>query len=305
MDRTRTASTSSTTTTARGAPAAAPAQAQSRLRPNFSTLQTHYSPAKSRDPKPLTATYLAPPSPSKLPANVAASAETSKLQTELLQLHLLHRDAATVEAQWRASAKQKLGARFEKACITAEQVAEQEKAGLERANVLALHAWGSEGGLEEKIQGLDTVFNGIWSLSEPGGRYARMARRFERWMDQVSEVEQARRDGTYLEQGDQSLFISDLETPWKEDCAGTLRRLDGWRHQLRVLGEPPADEDGTSSLAKMLQGARSLVQDMLAEVQMMEEMEEEALAREAEWIEKMNRMDDDDTPQAGAIWRTV
>jgi hypothetical protein len=222
-----------------------------------------------------------------------------------LQLHLLHRDAGAVEAQWRASARDKLGARFEKLRAATEQVAEQEKAGLERVNVLALHSWGGSGGLEEKIQGLDEVFNGVWALSEPGGRYARMVRRFERWMDQVSEVERARRDGTYLDQGEQSIFISDLETPWKEDCAGTWRRLDGWRRQLRAIGELPAGDEGNSSLAKMLRGSRCLVQDMLAEVTMMEEIEDEALAREAEWIEKMNRMEDDDTPQAGAIWRIV
>ncbi|RYC58727.1 hypothetical protein CHU98_g7474, partial [Xylaria longipes] len=67
-------------------------------RPVFSTNQQHYSPAKTLAPKPLTSTFLAPPSPSKQPVNVALTAETSRLQTELLQLSLLHREAPGVSA---------------------------------------------------------------------------------------------------------------------------------------------------------------------------------------------------------------
>ena len=278
-----------------------------KLRPAFSTLQQHYSPAKTRDPKPLTSTYLAPPSPSKLPANVAASAETSRLQAELLQLHLLHRDAAAVDAQWRDSARQKLGERFARFGDAAAEVAGRERQGLERENVLALRSWGSGGGLEERIQALDAVVNGIWALSEPGGKYARMVRRFERWMDQVCEVEEARKDGTCMLQGGQSLFVGELDTAWKDDCSGMIRRLDGWRRQFRGMGEPPEDAGtGKSSLNRMLEGSQALVHDMLAELHLMEEIEQEALAREDEWIARVNRDDDgDDTPKAGAVWRLV
>lgn len=292
---TRTQATSQTTS-----------RAQPKLRPQFSTLQQHYSPAKSRDPKPLTATYLAPPSPSKLPANVQASAETSKLQAELLQLHLLHRDAAKVDAQWRASAKEKLGERFAKLGDAADKVAEKEKEGLERENVLALRKWANEGGLDSKIQGLDTVMNGLWTLTERGGRYARVVRRFERWMDQIFEIEQSRKDGTYFTQDDQSLFVGEIDTAWKEDCSEIIRRLDGWRRQLREIGEPDEDSDTEkSSLTRMLQGSRTLIHDMLAELNLMEEIETEALTREDAWIEKMNRENDDDTPKAGALWRVI
>ena len=286
-------------------------QQHSRLRPAFSTLQQHYSPAKSRDPKPLTSTYLAPPSPSKLPANVAASAETSRLQAELLQLHLVHRDAAAVDSQWRASAREKLGDRFARLGDAAAEVAGMEREGLERENVLALRSWASGGGLEEKIQALDAVVNGLWALSDPGGRYARVVRRFERWMDQLFELEQARRDGRCLSQegGGQALFVGELDASWKDDCSGMLRRLDGWRRQLREMGEPPDDDGvtGKSSLSRMLEGSRALVHDMLTELHLMEEIEEEALAREDRWIERTNREDDDgnDTPRAGAIWRAV
>ncbi|KAF4965027.1 hypothetical protein FSARC_7121 [Fusarium sarcochroum] len=283
-----------------------------RLRPAFSTLQQHYSPAKSSAPKPLTSTYLAPPSPSKLPANVAASAETSRLQTELLQLHLLHRDAGTVDATWRASAKRKLGERFTHLADASKQIDDRERAEVERENVLALRKWAIGGGLEERVQILDSVVNGLWTLEEPGGRYARVVRRFERWVDRMCEIEEARREGGALLQESDVLFIGELDSAWKDECAGLVRRLDTLKRQLDQLGhfEDEGESEGEvkerSSLQRMVEESRTLVQGMLTELSVMEDIERDALAREDEWIERMNRDEEvDDTPRAGAVWRVV
>ena len=98
----------------KNSPDASPTHAESQTtRPAFSTLQQHFSPAKNLAPKPHPATFFAPPSPSKLPSNIAISAETAKLQNELLQLHLLHKNVVQTENEWRSSAKKKLGARFQ------------------------------------------------------------------------------------------------------------------------------------------------------------------------------------------------
>ncbi|KAH7267065.1 uncharacterized protein BKA55DRAFT_554241 [Fusarium redolens] len=282
-----------------------------RLRPAFSTLQQHYSPAKSSAPKPLTSTFLAPPSPSKLPANVAASAETSRLQTELLQLHLLHRDAPTVDATWRASARRKLGERFSELASASNQIDDQEKAEVERENILALRKWAVGGGLEERIQILDAAIAGLWALEEPGGRYARVVRRFERWVDRMCEIEEARRGGGALLQENDTLFIGELDSAWKDECAGLVRRLDTIKRQLDQLGDfANDDQDGESkdqsSLQHMVEGSRELVQGMLTELAVMDDIEGDALAREDEWIERMNRDDEmEDTPRAGAVWRAV
>jgi hypothetical protein len=257
----------------------------------------------------LTSTFLAPPSPSKLPANIAASAETSRLQAELLQLHLLHRDAPAVDAEWQASAREKLGERFELLNQASKDVDEQERASREEENVLALRAWTGSGSLEAKVQALDAILNGMWTLTEAGGRYARTVRRFERWLDQVSELHEARRaEGALHRIADgQPLFLEELETPWKDDLSGFIRRLNGWARQLQDIGEPPAGEDNaTSSLSRMLRGLRELVDGVLEEVHLMEEMEQDALDNEQSWIEATNKMDDhNDTPRAGAIWRVT
>ncbi|UKZ85906.1 uncharacterized protein TrAFT101_001749 [Trichoderma asperellum] len=292
-------------------------QDQASLKPRTSTssLQRPGSPAKSLAPK-LSTSHLAPPSPSKLPSNIAASAEVSKLQAELLQLYLLHREAPVVEAEWRASAKQKLGDRFAKLSEESRDVSEQESAAQEKKNVLALRRWGSGGRLDEKIQSLESIITNVWSLSDPSGRYANLVRHFEKWIGGVSDMEEARRNGAMLAQGNNDLFIEDLDAQWKEERQELINQLDGWKQQLSDIddltldefyAEPP-DEDEKSSLEKMLDGSRALINNMLAELRIMEVVEHEALLREDEWIGRMNRIgadDDFEIPRAGGAWKEI
>ncbi|KAK4217979.1 hypothetical protein QBC37DRAFT_413682 [Rhypophila decipiens] len=337
-------------------------------RPAFSTLQQHYSPAKSLAPKPLTSTYLAPPSPSKLPSNVALSAEISRLQTELLQLHLLHRDAHAVTGQWRSSAKHKLGDRFANTVKLDQQVGKIEESVVETENLRALVDWGSShgggGGLESKIQMLDEIVCGLWALGEPpGGRYTRVVRRFEKWASRVKEVSEARKlfDRVRAGEGDGQQVMKELlgnegladllllssaeeigggakkvlllDAEWKEECAMLVRRLTEWRRMLKGLMIVSEEDDTTTatkngttvavatessrSLARILKACRSLVHDMLAELDLMEQMERDAVAAENAWVRAVNRDEDEhgeeilplrrgggsNNTRAGAIWR--
>lgn len=215
-----------------------------------------------------------------------------------------------MDTAWRASAERKLGDRFSKLAVASKQADDRERAEVERENVLVLRNWATGGGLEERIQTLDAVVNGVWTLGEPGGRYARVVRRFERWVDRMCEIEDARRDGGALLQESEFLFIGELETEWKEEYTGLVRRLETLGRQLEGLGYfPETDGDKTaelSSLQRMVEGSRTMVEGMLAELAIMEDIERDALAREDDWIERMNREEDvDDTPRAGAIWRVV
>lgn len=120
------------------------------------------------------------------------------------------------------------------------------------------------------------------------------------------------------QEGEIGFFVSDLDTSaWKRDHAGLVRVLEGWRRTLAQLGDvdteadedkdegkgnkrvkkssrsttpPPEDSKGNKSqsgLARTLQGCRSLVHGMLAELTMMEQIELDALAVEEEWMERM------------------
>ncbi|KAI1113345.1 hypothetical protein F5Y14DRAFT_212360 [Nemania sp. NC0429] len=261
-------------------------------RPAFNTNQQHYSPAKSLAPKPLTATFLAPPSPSKQPANVALTAETSRLQTELLQLSLLHREAHEVTASWHASARSKLGARFAELAAADRALREAERQGAEARGLQDLVRWGNAGpderdipgaarggraraksargggggggdvrerlSLEEKIQLLDQVLNGAWALGEPGGRYHRVLRAFEDWAVLVAEIRAAQQGG---------------------DIDGLLARGDGEEGEVGVfVGDLDADawKRDHAGLVRVLEGwQRTLAQLGTVDADGGEEEEEE------------------------------
>ena len=235
----------------------------------------------------------------------------------------MHRDADAIAAQWRESARQKLGARFAGLVARGQEIGKVEAEVVERGNVAALVLWGGQGkgGLEEKIQILDAVLCGLWSLGEPGGRYARLVRRFEKWVVRAEEVWEMRKGGDLdmlLSKGNEgerqelaSLLVGELDAQWKDECAGLIRRLDEWQSGIQKLelGRPPAkegEEAAASSLARIVAACRSLLDDMLAELDVMGCMEREAVAEEIRWVKVVNRRADgnsDERPRAGAIWR--
>lgn len=185
----------------------------------------------------------------------------------------------------------------------------------EARNIAALIAWGGakgEEGLEDKIQVLESVLSGLWSLGEPGGRHARVVRKFEKWVDQMMAAVEARRKASgagALMEDDEIAFVGEMDLAWKDEVSSLARKLDGWRRQLKQVevGLPEEEMEEAqqrSSLVRILAGCRSQLYDMLAELDIMQQVERDAIAQEAEWIKRMNReAEADDTPRAGAIWR--
>lgn len=152
-------------------------------------------------PKPSTTSILAAaaagPTPSRQPANIAAMAANARLQTELLQLSLLHRNSAASEAAWLESARVQLSTKWESLRDADAALRDQERAVVERRAVEALRAWGGGSGgtsLDARVQQLDSLVAAIWALaSEPGSRFARATRKFERWVAGIGAVKEQRK----------------------------------------------------------------------------------------------------------------
>lgn len=222
-------------------------------------------------------------------------------------------------AAWHASARDRLRTRFDALAEADRDVGKGEAALEEARNIAALAAWAlNSEELEARIQALDGILSGIWSFGEPNGRYARVVRKFEKWFDAMVVAVEARRQAGgvgALTEGNEVAFIRELDPAWKEEVSLLTRKLDGWRRQLARLqidSTMPDNHDiegevrqSGSSLARILAGCRAQTHDMLAELDLMEQMERDAISQEAAWIKRMNRDDDemDDTPRAGAIWR--
>jgi hypothetical protein len=211
-----------------------------------------------------------------------------------------------VNKEWRASAKRKLGARFQSVVDRNEALVDLEVEEIGRINVAAFQRWQNMGasgwGLEEKIQILDDAVGGVWNLGESGGKYSRIVRKFERWLGRCQDILESRAHDDVVE--DESLvFLEDLDASWKDDCLMLGRKLDTWQHQLRGLGLP----DSGSSLATVIDGCQSLIRGMLMELSVMGQIEKDAMRKEVEWIKSMNNdalEDDQSVPAVGAIWRS-
>jgi len=210
-----------------------------------------------------------------------------------------------VDREWRASAKRKLGARFQSVVDRNEILVQLEVEETGKSNAAAMKRWQDRGtpgwGLEEKMQALDEVVTRLWNLGDSGGKYGRVVRRFARWLIRCQDILELRAHDEGLE-GDEVMFLEELDAGWKDDCLILGRKLESWRDHLKNLGTL---ESG-SSLAVVVDGCRSLVRGMLTELSVMAQIERDAMSMEAEWIKSMNDgvLDDKDTPVAGAVWRS-
>lgn len=198
-----------------------------------------------------------------------------------------------------------------------EDLVELEAIERDKKNVQALKAWADDSaqgwGLEEKTQVLDQVLSAAWKLSEPGGRYVRVVKRFERWLQGVARILDARKqgalpspDGRFVE-GGESMFVEELDADWKTELQNLNRKLAQWTQQLQSLGEVPTRMQG-SNLALVVRGVGELVQGMGDDVRAMERIERSVVAAEEGWIREAIGDDEDDCDGneggvAGAVWR--
>lgn len=210
-----------------------------------------------------------------------------------------------VKKQWKASAKKKLGAKFHSTVRKHDELVklEVEKAG--RINAAALKEWhvmGAPGwGLEERVQLLDEVLKEVWNLGESGGKFARLVRKFEKWVIRSEEILRDREDERMLDEEEEIVFIEELDIGWKDECLVLRRKLEEWQDALNDLGELQQE----STIATVVAGIKALVGGMLRELETMAQVESDAVSLEQEWIQSVNGSleDDSNTPVAGAVWR--
>jgi len=246
-------------------------------RPAFTTLQQHFTPRKTG--KAATATFLHPApvtGPQGLPP------EVMNLQTELLQLHLLHQSSAEVCRQWEQSAKRNLRAKFEEVASLHQTLLEHERASQEQKNLQSLLEWSagkSSAGLVEHIQILSEPLHELPSLVEPGGRLQRCIGEFEHWVSWVQQVRFARQSSTADAAG--SHTIEGLGDSWRAEVAALVRKLTAFTRALDSLADPSPG----SSLLCIVDACKSLLGGLLEELQIMQMIEAEMVAKEKSWVE--------------------
>ncbi|KAF1984203.1 hypothetical protein K402DRAFT_423017 [Aulographum hederae CBS 113979] len=271
-------------TIARTRPNAAPptglAETSKLARPAFSTFQQHYSPKKSSVVKPPSSSYFAPPSTAESTATAGDSlgADATRVQTELLQLHLLHEASGTVQKQWDASAKRSLRSKFDEVSARLQGVQAEERQARERINIAALHEWDVGPGFAENVHVLSSTLREVPGLVEDGGRFAKQVESFEGWISWIGDVWNKREEND----GQEGLeFAEGLGEAWKAESDALTRKLASLKRDLEGLHCPIGD----SSAASVIRSSRRLVDGMLAELRIMRSVEQEVVERERSWVD--------------------
>ncbi|KAK6001473.1 hypothetical protein QM012_002804 [Aureobasidium pullulans] len=263
-----------------GATSNAPNLEPSTSRPAFNTLQQHYSPAKTTLPKPPVPSSRAAPSAEEKAVQSGAVFETTKLQSELLYLSILHESAGPNFRSYEKSAREALRTEFQAAQNEVNEIREQERLFQEQANLAAIAEWlGVEGAhmgpeAAEMIQSLSGCFNEIMMLSASESRYTALVHSFSEWAAEATEPDRAH------------IFSGPLPQEWHHTHASITQRLRLVEREVEMLPAAPSqrDEDAQSSLAVMLKCLKNLVSGMKEELEAMVRLEQQVVSTEKQRV---------------------
>ncbi|PGH16071.1 hypothetical protein AJ79_02051 [Helicocarpus griseus UAMH5409] len=298
-------------------------------KPQFSTLQQHYSPKKgpkTKQPVPTTSTASSttttktepgtdPASPSHTDPYIAA------LQTELLQLHLLHANSLQARRDWESSAEQKLRKQHKAVMSKYHALLAREEAAQRYVNNLALNKLAEDAKMHNKgnkssydfsdqIQVLSRVVQDVAALTDArGGRYSSCVRVFEEWFAHVSQVRQERSrmrksavgsgggddggDDDGSGSGSNCDFIDPLNSKWKEEVVALGAKLELCARELDCLdvdarvdgiGEGGNGYPTSSALVRTVRGHKMLLASMIGELEVMSAVEADVGVLERLWV---------------------
>ena len=270
-------------------------------RPAFSTLQQHFTPKKSS--KASTTSFFAPP-PSNQELDDKSISAIARLQMELAQLHLLHRDSNATQAQWENSAERSLRSRFE--CLSRQHVELKEIACESQAliNQSALLVWCqqlSDVEIAEKVQLLSRCILDIGSILDSESKLPRVLRLFEAWSDRASRIHESRRYSDHA--ASLSLdFVENIGDGWRAEVDSINKKLSSLSRELDSLGEVREE----SSVGRVLVMLKSIVSNILVELGLISSMEYEIMTQEISWVQdKIGSLADDVDRDIAASYKGV
>ena len=248
-------------------------------RPAFSAMQQHYSPSK----KSLSVASVDNVKPTT--TMEGDYDEFSDLSVELTQLHMLHRTAAGVQRQWEDSAKQLFQHRFDDLCmrhVELKEIAHQQRTLL---NQLALVEWCQgipSAHVAEKVQQVSRNIADIRALLEPDGKYVRVLEIFESWFARAQQILGLRDKDIVSTQRQDLAFIDGIGDGWKAEAMVLERELTYCLRELKAFGEIRA----VSSLGRILSLHKTLVLNLLEELDVVQWIENDIMEHEGLWMEQ-------------------
>lgn len=218
------------------------------------------------------------------PTKTSDSAQVEKLMMQLLQLHLMHRSAFKTQYEWEKSAHDTLRDRFNDLCCRSIEVREIADQQTMLFNQFALTEWCqgmSNAQLAEKVQQLSLHVTNIAVLLESEGRYTSILAVFESWLERARQI-QAQREAEASAQ-DAIVVIDSIGDGWKAEATVLEREISYALRELKDFGQVrPA-----SGLGRILSLHKTLLSNLLEELDVIQGIENELVQGESIWIDQM------------------
>lgn len=262
----------------------------SRPKAQFSTYQQHYSPRKPTKPP----TPTPDPDRSLIPSTWP---EIAALQTELLQLNLLHSSSVQRDVEWQATAEAGLRRKYESVAKTYKSILAEEKEYQRRLNGQALGLWSKNSeersdrqGFPEQIQLLSQVAQEVFSLSDNAGRYTLVIRAFEDWFQNVEDIRKLRNQSDEESITDPVALIDPLDHAWKEELRDLTMKIELCSRQLQsldILGYGEIESLEGSGLLRIAIGLRDMTDMMIKEIKAIRSIEADIVKSERSWVSQI------------------
>ncbi|KAL4782966.1 hypothetical protein BJX76DRAFT_331409 [Aspergillus varians] len=286
-----------------------------RSRNQFSTYQHHFSPKKT--PKPPSPKPPANTSSDQAPSLIPSSwPEIAGLQTELLQLSLLHQAGWQRNDEWERDAEAQLRTKYDSVSGDYKAILDVEKDSQRKLNGQALQYWlknsrehNGQQGFAEQVQRLSQVAQEVYDASDNhGGRYTMAILEFESWLQKVEQVQEAR----IAHEGDDcDGFIHPIHREWREDTNALIMKLQLASRQLQsldILGYGEVEALDGSALFRTAQNLGELIRQMVEELSIIRRIEADIAKSEttrvsqlAQQLVEMQPQEDPVIPRTG-LW---
>ncbi|KAL9093985.1 MAG: hypothetical protein Q9165_003655 [Trypethelium subeluteriae] len=256
-------------------------------RPAFSTYQQHFTPKKT--------VKAAPVADDTNVAQSQTSAEDFRLQTELLQLHILHESSTGVLKDWEDSAEKSLKLRFEKVNCKHRKLIEDEYLAQANINQAGLQEWtkgSSAVAIEDNIQCLSKHLHEVLSFTASRGRFTNLCDGFSQWFEMAENKSRV----------SALSFSDDLDEDWKAEHVALTRKLTGMARDVEQL--PNQANDASITLITLT--CKKLIEGILDELRAMLALQADVSTREKLRIDAgLSRIQadiDDASRNLGSLW---
>lgn len=202
---------------------------------------------------------------------------------DLAQLHLLHRSAAIVQAQWERSAQEAFQHRFDALCERHSELKEIAHQQQTLINQLALVHWSQgKSGTQtaDKVQLLSRNLSDVCNLLDVEGKYTRILKIFESWFTQALDIRGQREAKAATAERSLS-FIEGIGDGWKAEAMVLERELTYCLRDLKGFGTVRH----TSSLGRILSLYDKMVVSLLEELDVIQWIENAIMVQETSWVE--------------------